>query len=397
MSPVLQIDMPSPEQAPPVLILNVDDYEPGRYVRTRLLLEAGYEVVEAGTGQEALRLAAQRTPALVLLDIHLPDISGLEVCRRIKANETLTDVVVLHLSASATSGPQQVLGLDSGADSYLVEPVDADVLLATVRSLLRVRKAESDLRRANSSLLVSNQELARVNSALRASNEDLHRFSYLASHDLQEPLRTIICFSELLTKRYGEQLDSEADVFLVSLREAARRMSMLIRDLLTYAESGQETRTQSEACDLNEVLQWAAENLKQSIDEADVSIVHGLLPTVLVNPIPCTQLFQNLISNAIKYREPSRPLEIHIEAGHLADGSCMISFTDNGIGISADYHEQIFVPFKRLHGHEVPGTGIGLALCRRIIERHGGRIWVESQGLGHGSKFCLTLPCQASS
>jgi len=392
----MQIEMPSPEQAPPVLILNVDDYEPGRYVRTRLLLEAGYDVVEAGTGGEALRLAALRSPALVLLDIHLPDISGLEVCRQIKSNANLTDVVVLHLSASATSGPQQVLGLDSGADSYLVEPVDADVLLATVRSLLRVRKAESDLRRANSSLLVSNQELARVNSALRASNEDLQRFSYLASHDLQEPLRTIICFSELLTKRYGEQLDSEADAFLGSLREAARRMSMLIRDLLTYAESGQDidTRSPSENCDLNDVLNWAKENLKLSIDEAGVSFVHGQLPTVLVNPIPCTQLFQNLISNAIKYREPSRPLEIRIEAMPQGDGNCLISFADNGIGIAPDYHEQIFVPFKRLHGHEVPGTGIGLALCRRIIERNGGRIWVESQGLGRGSKFCLTLPVQ---
>jgi signal transduction histidine kinase len=387
--------MSSAPQNQPVLILNVDDYEAGRYVRTRLLLEAGYEVVEAGTGHDALRLAAERTPALILLDIHLPDMSGLEVCRRVKANQNLTDVVVLHLSASATSGPQQVQGLDSGADSYLVEPVDADVLLATVRSLLRVRKAESDLRSANSSLLASNQELARVNSALRASNEDLQRFSYLASHDLQEPLRTIICFSELLTKRYGKQLDAEADDFLASLRDAARRMSMLIRDLLMYAESGQDIRTPSETCDLNDVLHWARENLKQSIDEAGVSFVHGRLPTVQVNPIPCTQLFQNLISNAIKYREPSRPLEIRIEAAPLGDGQCLISFTDNGIGIAPDYHEHIFVPFKRLHGHEVPGTGIGLALCRRIIERHGGRIWVESQGLGHGAKFCLTLPCQA--
>jgi signal transduction histidine kinase len=118
---------------------------------------------------------------------------------------------------------------------------------------------------------------------------------------------------------------------------------------------------------------------------------------VLVNPIPCTQLFQNLISNALKYRKPSRPLEIRIEAGPQADGYCLVPFTGNGLGLSPDYHEQIFVPFKRLHGHEVPGTGIGLALCRGNIERHGGRIWVESQRLGRGSKFSLTLPVQTPS
>ena len=380
----------------PVLILNVDDYEAGRYVRTRLLLQAGYEVIEAGTGEEALRLARERSPALVLLDVHLPDVSGLEVCRRIKNDQNLTDVVVLHLSASAISGPQQVLGLDSGADSYLVEPVESDVLLATVRSLLRVRKAEAELRRANGALLASNQELAHVNAALRTSNEDLQRFSYLASHDLQEPLRTIICYSDLLLMRYSEKLDPDADTFLNSLRSAARRMSMLIRDLLTYAETTQDSSSPSELCDLNEVLTWAKDNLKQSIDEAGVKIEHVQLPVVAVNPIPCTQLFQNLISNAIKYREPSVPPEIRIESEPAAHGFCKISFSDNGIGIAPEYHEQIFVPFKRLHGHEVPGSGIGLALCRRIIDRHGGRMWVESKGLGRGSTFCMTLPVQSN-
>jgi signal transduction histidine kinase len=376
----------------PILILNVDDYDAGRYLRTRLLREAGYDVLEAGNGAEALHLAETRAPALVLLDVHLPDISGLEVCRRIKSNENLSDVIVLHLSASAVSGPQRALGLDSGADSYLTEPIEADVLLATVRSLLRLRKAESDLRKANTALLETNRELGRLNAALRASNEDLQRFSYLASHDLQEPLRTIICFSELLAERHENQLGDEAKKFLGYLRQAAGRMGMLIRDLLAYAEANQETEFQMESCSLDEVFGWATANLKQSIDETEVSILQEPLPRVIANPIQFTQLFQNLIGNAIKYRQPSRPLEIRITAERQPEEHWLLSVADNGIGIPAEFQKDIFAPFKRLHGHEVPGTGIGLATCRRIIERHGGQIWVESVGAGQGSTFYVTLP-----
>src|SRR4051794_20343147 len=195
-------------------ILNVDDRELNRYIRSQILHAAGYETIEAGTGREALEKTVFERPDLVLLDVHLPDISGLEVCRLIKSDKRTSGVMILQLSASAVEFTDAIRGLDQGADDYLIEPVEPELLLAKVRSILRLRAAEQ---------------------SLRQTNEDLKQFAFAVSHDLQEPLRTLASYAQLFERRYREQLDTTADLYLSSIIDGAIRMSQLINDLLIYA------------------------------------------------------------------------------------------------------------------------------------------------------------------
>ena len=224
---------------------------------------------------------------------------------------------------------------------------------------------------------------------LNRSNEELGQFAYVASHDLQEPLRMVASFTELLARRYKGKLDSDADEFIGFAVDGARRMQRLIQDLLAYsrvATKGNDLlRTSSE-----EALRRALMNLRGAIEESSALLTHDPLPTVMADERQLIQVFQNLIGNAIKYQNPGVP-RIHISAARNADKKWTFSVKDNGLGIDPQYFEKIFVIFQRLHKRdEFSGTGIGLAICKRIVERHGGTISVESQ-LGHGSTFTFDL------
>jgi two-component system, sensor histidine kinase and response regulator len=373
------------------IILNVDDHAAGRYARGRLLRSAGYIVHDAASGLEALSKIEALSPALVLLDVNMPDISGLEVCRRIKT-ATARRIAVLQLSASAITTEDRVGGLDNGADGYLIEPVDPEVLLATVRALLRIRKAEADLELANSALAEANTKLTELNLSLTHSNEDLQRFAYLASHDLQEPLKTMSSYATLVQRRYRGKLDTQADEFLTHIQQGAMRMSDLIRGLLGYAEARQHHTAEWKRVNTEDVIAVALDNLERSVAKSRAVVTYGQLPAIRGDELQLTQLFQNIVSNSIKYQRPGEPPRIAINATEDADRLILFSVTDNGIGIAPAHHKQIFAPFRRLHGHEVPGSGIGLATCQRIVEGHGGKIWVESLGEGAGTTFWFSLP-----
>jgi PAS domain S-box-containing protein len=236
---------------------------------------------------------------------------------------------------------------------------------------------------------LAEQTILQQTERLSRSNADLQQFAYVASHDLQEPLRMIASFSELLKVRYGGKLDAEADEFISYVVSGATRMSALIGDLLSYSRVTNADEIPMAPVAVREVVSWALENLHLAIRESGAVVEIGDLPTVTGERINLTQVFQNLISNAIKYRGPSAPL-VKIDA--RADGpNWVFSIADNGIGIAPAYHEAIFGLFKRLHAEDYAGTGIGLAVCKRIIERHRGRIWVESAP-GEGSTFRFTLP-----
>lgn len=237
-------------------------------------------------------------------------------------------------------------------------------------------------RKVEEALVRQSQELAR-------SNADLEQFAYTTSHDLQEPLRNISVYSQLLAKRYRTQLSSDADMIIDAITSSVERMNALIRDLLAYSRVDNLNAAPMNAVDLNNVVDWAYSNLKVKIEENQAVIDAQQLPTVRGDKIQLVQVFQNLLENGIKYRSAAPP-RISISAGK-AGGGWIITVRDNGLGIDARYHERIFGLFKRLHGREVPGTGIGLALAKRVIERHGGRIWVESS-VGQGSAFRFTLP-----
>ena len=233
-------------------------------------------------------------------------------------------------------------------------------------------------------------EQKHVEDELRRANQDLEQFAWSASHDLQEPLRTVKIYSELLHKRYGGRLDGQALDFLGYLRGGATRMEILVRDLLTYT---QVTRLDghAELTDVGEVVSATLTGLSGAISESQATVTCDTLPSVRMHSTHLRQLFQNLIGNAIKYRKPGVPPLVHV-SGEKQNGSWVFSVRDNGIGIEPEYKEQVFGLFKRLHtGDEYSGTGIGLAICQRIVERYHGRIWIESEP-GGGSDFRFSVP-----
>jgi len=237
-------------------------------------------------------------------------------------------------------------------------------------------------------------ERKRMQEELQRSNAELEQLAYVASHDLQEPLRMVVSYLQLLERRSKDRLDLESGEFLGFAVDGASRMKTLINDLLAYSRVGMRGKP-FELTNCAEVLEVALSNLKVAIEESGATVTHDLLPVVIADSSQMTQVFQNLISNAIKFRGDKPPL-IHVSATQK-DGDWLFTVRDNGIGIDPQYFDQIFVIFRRLHGRdEYAGTGIGLAVCKRIVERHGGRIWVESE-LGRGSTFCFTIPVKGVS
>ena len=233
------------------------------------------------------------------------------------------------------------------------------------------------------------EALIRQAEELARSNADLEEFAYITSHDLKEPVRTIGLYAELLSRRYGGQLDANADTFLRYIKGSAERMGDLVRDVLRYSQVlNVDARVMTEV-DMRMVVEWARSNLTAQAHETGGVIEVGELPLVTGDQQQLVQLLQNLLANSLKYSGGRRP-HIRVRAEPVKEG-WLFRVEDNGIGIAAEYKERIFGVFKRLHGRDVPGTGIGLALCKRIVERHRGRIWVESQP-GVGSSFCFLLP-----
>jgi light-regulated signal transduction histidine kinase (bacteriophytochrome) len=255
----------------------------------------------------------------------------------------------------------------------------------------------NDFKEAQDSLHRINDELehrvrART-SELSRSNADLEQFAYVASHDLQEPLRMISSYVKLLARRYQGKLDADADAFIGFAVDGADRMTRLIRDILLYARAGSESRA-LEPIDTNAALQTALTNLTVSIAESNAEVTCDPMPTVPAELTGLTEVFQNLIGNALKFRGEA-PAKIHIAAVRW-DGAWIFTVNDNGIGFDPATSRNLFQLFQRFHSsEEYPGTGIGLAMCKKIVERHGGRIWAESQP-GKGSRFHFAIPAVAT-
>ena len=235
-------------------------------------------------------------------------------------------------------------------------------------------------------------QVTRQTEELSRSNRELEQFAYVASHDLQEPLRMVSSYVALLGRRYGGELDERADKYIHFAVDGANRMQRLIHDLLAYSRVGTQG-TELTPTDTAPVLRETLSNLELAIEDSEAQVVFSDLPSVMGDPSQLRQLFQNIIGNALKYRSESRP---RVELDAKRDGDqWTFSIRDNGVGFDQRYAERVFGVFKRLHRNaDIPGTGIGLAICQRIIDRHGGRIWAESK-LGEGSCFYFTLPAVA--
>jgi len=257
----------------------------------------------------------------------------------------------------------------------LSEAVYEDILIGTVMDITERKRAEEKLKESMDGLVRSNKEL--------------EQFAYVASHDLQEPLRMVASFTQLLAKRYHGQLDADADEYINYAVEGATRMQRLINDLLMYSRVGTRGKP-FEPVDCSSVLGQAVVNLSAAIEETCAVITTDELPTVMADESQFVQLFQNLLLNSIRFHGEVPPL-VHISV-EKKDSNWLFSVRDNGIGIDPEFKDRIFVIFQRLHGKEdYPGTGIGLAICKKIVERHGGQIWVESEP-GQGAAFRFTIP-----
>jgi PAS domain S-box-containing protein len=267
------------------------------------------------------------------------------------------------------------------------------IAMAIYRDITERKKAEKALKKSHDNLELKvkerTMEIEEVITALKHSNEELEQFAHITSHDLREPLRMITSFLQLLDRRYNDQLDDDAHEFIDFAVDGAKRLDNMINDLLEYSQVKSRVREFVEI-DTEKVLKDTLLNLKVPIDENNAIITHDPLPKIIGDKEMLTQLFQNLISNSIKYRSDKSP-KIHISAIEKENQYCF-SVKDNGIGISPDHLERIFTIFQRLHTHlEYEGTGIGLAIAQKIVHQFGGQIWVESEK-GEGSIFYFTIP-----
>ncbi|HIK10787.1 MAG TPA: response regulator [Oscillatoriaceae cyanobacterium M33_DOE_052] len=363
-------------------ILIVDDMPVNLRVLNQILTNQGYRVRKALSGEMAFTACDATLPDLILLDILMPDLDGYEVCSRLKSQEKTRKIPVIFLSA-LDEAEDKVKAFHLGAADYISKPFQVEEVLARVAHQLTIVTL-------NEQLATQNAELQKLNAELLRSNAELEQFAYVASHDLQSPLQATIGYADMLLWKYEGVLDANAKRYVTQIVHSGMRMKNLIQDLLAYSKLG-NGQLDLQPVDCVAVIQEALENLRQEIAASGAEITHLELRKVRGDRSQLTQLFQNLLSNAIKFRRPGVIPQINISSVLGDRGECLFAISDNGIGIPEEKFDSIFQAFQRLHGYQdYPGTGLGMAICKKIVTRHGGRIWVNSQ-LGKGTTFYFTL------
>jgi light-regulated signal transduction histidine kinase (bacteriophytochrome) len=355
----------------------------------RLLVRNHFTVFQASTGQEGLQKAREHQPDLVLSDIKLPDTNGYLICEKLKADRSLEDTYVILISGIKISSSDQARGIELGAEGYISRPISNRELLARIQAFARLQHTEKELRQTKQELEAKNQDLQR-------SNQDLQRFAYSISHDLQEPLRMVTSFLDLLQKRYQEKLDSAAQDYIHFAVDGAERMKAMIQGLLSYSRVETQDTSLSKVSS-EEVLQQALDHFRLQIGETNAVVTHKNLPEVHADENQLLSVFQNLIGNALKYHGEAPPV-IHVTAEKDQKHHCWrFSVQDHGIGIPEKDHDRVFEIFSRLHTREeYQGIGMGLAITRRIIRRHGGEIWIDSPDQ-EGTTVRFTIPIRKTS
>ena len=370
-----------------VLIINCDDTVDARYAKTRVLRRAGYEVIECGTGQEALQKTRELMPQLVLCDVQLPDMNGLEVCRRIKQDALTGTIPVIQISATFVTKEHAQEALKYGADIYLTEPLEPRELETVVSVLLRLGHTEAGLREA----------LARERAA-RAQAEEATQLKdeFLAnlSHELRTPMNIIIGWAHLL--RTGPLDDAQKQRATEAIERAARSQAQLIEDLLDVSRivTG-KFRLVMQDMDVGRVLQLASESLRlvAQAKQITLSLVRDDVDArINGDPDRLQQVFWNLLSNAVKFTPAGGRVDVRLKP---AENGVSITVVDTGIGIDPDFLPFVFERFRQADStstRQHSGMGLGLAIVRHVVELHGGLVRADSAGEGQGSTFTVTLP-----
>lgn len=405
-------------------ILLVDDREDNLLSIETILEPGGYRFIKANSGRQALKILLNEYDfAMILMDVQMPNLNGFETASLIYERDKLKHIPIIFITANTYDEDIAFKGYQAGAVDYIYKPINPNILRAKVSVLI-------ELYRKNRQLIMQEQKLVAINrsleleikerkaseekikrlnhqlleniASLESANKDLDRFAFMASHDLQEPLRKICVFTDRLYLKYKEVLDDDGKNNLLRIQKAAERMQALITDILDFSKLSAE-KVPFIDCNLNTLLDDVLIELAEEMREKNALVQIDTLPSLQVNPGLMKPLFQNLINNALKYSKKDIPPVVKIRAelstdingknrDNLISKYCRIYIEDNGIGFDQKYAEEIFGMFKRLHRNtEFEGTGIGLALCKKIVEQHNGFISARSRS-NEGATFIVSLP-----
>ncbi len=406
-----------------IKILLVDDREDNLFSIETILEKDNYTIVKAKSGRDALKvLLHQQDFSLILMDVQMPELNGFETATIIYERDKLKNIPIIFITAFSYDEDYIFKGYKTGGVDYIYKPIKPELLRMKVSVFVELYRKNQQLLLHEKKLLAANRSLQKEieerktseekirllngqlvnnNAHLKAINEELDRFAYVASHDLQEPLRKIMVFSDKILMK--ENMDEETEKYFKKIINSSKRMQMLINDLLSFSRQSISS-SDFERTDLNTLAREAITELEIEVEKSNAKIQIGELPVVWAIPSLMKQLFHNLVSNAVKFRKKGIDPIIHIEGKKMygSDQSLpvnsnghkyhKVSISDNGIGFDPKYSDEIFMVFKRLNSyHEYEGTGVGLSICKKIIEKHNGSIIAQSEP-GKGSTFSFVLP-----
>ena len=407
-----------------VKLLVVDDREDNLLSIETILERENYTISKATSGRAALKLLLKEQDfTLILMDVQMPDMNGFETATLIYQREKLKHIPIIFITAHNQDESNMFQGYKMGAVDFIYKPINPDLLRFKVSVFADLYRKTHQLMMQEKKLLASNtnlekeveerkiseekvrllnQQLVQNYNELKAINEELDRFAYVASHDLQEPLRKILLFSDLIANKLKGEIDPDLQNGLKKIMKSSHRMQTLINDLLKFSRHANAAEDFGEV-DLDALVKDVLADIELTVQRKNAKITTGPLPVIWGVPGQIQQLFQNLVSNSLKFCREGVDPQIHIYSEKIStvDSKGLnekkkffhrIYIKDNGIGFDPKYSDDIFVVFKRLHSyHEFEGTGIGLSICKKIVERHHGTITAESK-LNEGSTFIITLP-----
>jgi two-component system sensor histidine kinase/response regulator len=379
-----------------VKILIIDDNQANIFSLEKLLEQPGRSFLSASNGNDGLRIALSDEIDLIMLDVQMPEMDGFEVAQVLKSNKKTKEIPIIFASAERKEKNFMMKGFEEGGVDYLFKPLDAEITKAKVSVLLKIQQQKKELIEKNTSLQKAEAQIRELNAELKANltqleavNKELESFSYSVSHDLRAPLRSLIGYSQILQEDCAQKLnDHELDALSV-IQKNARKMDQLIEALLDFSRSGKKELTKS-LVDSEQMVGQILIDVNAAIPNK-AAIIMKVLPQVHADSTLLSQVWTNLIGNAVKYSSKKESPAIEIGSARK-DNDIVFYVKDNGAGFDMNHMDRLFGVFQRLHRQqEFEGTGIGLALVQRIINRHGGAVWAEGK-VDDGATFYFSLP-----